>query len=119
MHAVRLRRAWQTAYLTPETVLTLGGSNGKKKHSTLVCQIESQPGCVFLRLGDMLHLTRPGAQTTRDESDQDGEPSPETAQIGCTLPQVIEQVQVGARVWFDDGRIGGVVRQTRHDRRAH
>jgi len=32
------------------------------------------------------------------------------ATIGCTLPQVFTRARPGDRVWFDDGRIGGVVR---------
>jgi pyruvate kinase len=32
--------------------------------------------------------------------------------IACTLPQIFGQVHAGERVWFDDGRIGGVVRHT-------
>ena len=31
------------------------------------------------------------------------------AAIGCTLPEALAQVRKGERVWFDDGRIGGVV----------
>jgi len=103
----------QTAYLTPETVLTLGGSTGKKKHTTLVCQIEGQPGALHLNQGDVLHLTKPhpdsasGLPTegTEDSLGDDG------LQIACTLPQVIDQATVGERIWFDDGRIGGVIRQ--------
>jgi pyruvate kinase len=35
--------------------------------------------------------------------------------IACTLPQIFAQVQLGERIWFDDGRIGGViVRVARH-----
>jgi pyruvate kinase len=32
--------------------------------------------------------------------------------IACTMPQVFAQVRAGERIWFDDGRIGGVVRKT-------
>jgi pyruvate kinase len=31
------------------------------------------------------------------------------AQIGCTLPEVFTAVCVGDSVWFDDGKIGGIV----------
>lgn len=106
----------QTAYLTPETVLTVGGDNGKKKLSTLVCQIESQPGYVHLHRGDLLHLTRPDLGGDRFTSDPEGERELEVAHIGCTANEVIDQVKVGARIWFDDGRIGGVVRQALTDR---
>ena len=102
----------QTAYLTPETVLTLGGSTGKKKHTTLVCQIEGQPGSLHLSQGDVLHLTKPHADGTTwlpVEEPEGGQG--DGLQIACTLPQVIEQVRVGERIWFDDGRIGGVIRE--------
>jgi pyruvate kinase len=29
--------------------------------------------------------------------------------IGCTLPEALEQARVGDRIWFDDGKVGGVV----------
>lgn len=32
-------------------------------------------------------------------------------QVSCTLPAVLDQVQVGQSVWFDDGKIGAVVQQ--------
>jgi pyruvate kinase len=35
--------------------------------------------------------------------------------IGCTLPQVFEDVAEGDRVWFDDGKIGGVVERSGTD----
>ena len=31
------------------------------------------------------------------------------AQIGCTLPAVFADVRVGDSIWFDDGKIGGVI----------
>lgn len=100
----------QTAYLTPETILSIGGSGDKKKHSTLVCQIDSPPGALHLHCGDILRLTKEGlGQTSGIEEDSD-EPRTDTAHVSCTLPQVIDQVQVGEHIWFDDGRIGGVIR---------
>ena len=106
----------QTAYLTPETVLTLGGVTGKKKHTTLVCQIESQPGVLHLSVGDVLHLTKPNADGAPWFPPEEGEASPgDGLQIACTLAQVIDQAKVGERIWFDDGRIGGVIRQKHPD----
>ncbi len=31
------------------------------------------------------------------------------ARIPCTLPEVFSSVEAGQRIWFDDGKIGGVV----------
>lgn len=33
------------------------------------------------------------------------------ATIACTLPEVFAQVCIGERIFFDDGRIGGVIRE--------
>jgi pyruvate kinase len=60
---------------------------------------------IVLREGDVLFLTRngePGAPAGLD-----GEGSP--ARIGCSLPEVLEDVLAGDRVFFDDGKIGGRV----------
>ena len=48
-------------------------------------------------------------QPSAIEDDTDA-PRPDTAHVAVTLPQVIDQVKVGERIWFDDGRIGGVIR---------
>ena len=105
----------QTAYLTPETVLNLGGSVGKKRLSTLVCQIGSVPGAVHLYRGDLLQLTKPGLKMSRHSEDDADDSTLDTTHISCTLPQVIDQVKVGERIWFDDGRIGGIIRQKYQD----
>lgn len=52
-----------------------------------------------LKIGDTLLLTL----QPPDES------LPFRFQAQCTLPQVFQQVQSGAEVWIDDGRIGGLV----------
>jgi len=61
-----------------------------------------------LRPGDPLLLTRapePGSDAERDAEGRITTP----ARIHCTLDAAFEQVLPGAPVWFDDGRIGGVV----------
>lgn len=102
----------QTAYLTPETILSLSGKEGKKKHTTLVCQIASLPGALHLDRGDALRLTKEGVGHGAVLAEDSSESHEDHAHIACTLPQVIDQVHVGERIWFDDGRIGGVIRHT-------
>jgi pyruvate kinase len=63
---------------------------------------------IGLHRGDRLILTAdqsPGRD--RDATDDDG-----PARVPCTLPAVLAQVRVGEPVWFDDGRIGAIVRDT-------
>jgi len=100
----------QVAYLTPETILTIGGAHDKKKQGTLVCQIESSPGTLHLHRGDVLHLTNGQTGTGLGDDDCD-DLVRDVPCIACTLPQVIQQVKPGAHIWFDDGRIGGIVRR--------
>ncbi len=101
----------RTCYFTPETVLHLVHPNHKKKHSSLVCHIEHQQGALHLKPGDWLHLTRDGLDHLVNHDDIEGDPLLAALRVPCTLPQVIEQVKVGERIWFDDGRIGGVIRR--------
>ena len=37
------------------------------------------------------------------------------AAIGCTLPEVFSDVRAGDRIWFDDGKIAGIVRGATFD----
>jgi pyruvate kinase len=37
------------------------------------------------------------------------------AVIGCTLPEVFSDVRAGDRIWFDDGKIAGIVRGATSD----
>jgi pyruvate kinase len=59
-------------------------------------------------------LTRdpiPGRGATRDSHGRLLSP----AQISCTLPEIFDDVQPGERIFFDDGKIGGVVRSVAPD----
>jgi pyruvate kinase len=57
-----------------------------------------------------LHLTS-GTAIVAESDDDSLNPGRDIPSIACTLPQVIGQVKPGASIWFDDGRIGGIVRQ--------
>ena len=100
----------RTCYLTPETVLHLARPKHKKKYSSLVCHIEHQQGALHLKLGDRLQLTRDGLDPQAHGEEVDSDPAFASARVACTLSQAIDQVKVGERIWFDDGRIGGVIR---------
>jgi len=51
--------------------------------------------------GDKILLTRSQPLTPN--------PSLPSCQISCTLPEVIDQLQIGASVWIDDGHLGARV----------
>ena len=65
---------------------------------------------LLLRPGDTLRLTagdQPGGPARLGEAGEVLEP----ASIPCTLDAVFTAVRSGQAVWFDDGRLGGVVRK--------
>jgi pyruvate kinase len=67
-----------------------------------------------LKDGDLLRLTRsnlPGENATYDENKN----LINSAFVPCTLPQVLDEIRVGEHVLFDDGKIGGVVREVNQD----
>ncbi|MBK7052520.1 MAG: pyruvate kinase [Rhodoferax sp.] len=106
----------KTAYLTPNSCLTIEDADHEvEASSSLVHGIEYLPGLLHLHRGDALYLTRGQLEPLPP-----GKPDEETdvrapARIACTLPQVIDQVNPGERIWFDDGRIGGLIRRVTPD----
>jgi pyruvate kinase len=95
----------QTCYLTPDVALSVKGRHGSKLHAVYPTGMAALPGALHLHRGDVLRLVADDSHTAGDPATGEG------LQIACTLPQVLAQVRVGERVWLDDGRIGGVVRQ--------
>lgn len=68
-----------------------------------------------LATGDELIVTRPtipGRPAIRDRRGRVLTP----ATIGCTADQVFVDVRTGDRIWFDDGKIGGLVERRSPDR---
>ena len=103
----------QTAYLVPETRLKRR-CKGAGSRTTRLADLPPRPGFLSLERGNILRLTRnaAGLQVAGKRGKKWQEPVPAVA---CTLPEVFGQVCVGERIWFDDGRIGGVIRNVDQD----
>jgi pyruvate kinase len=99
-----------TAYLTPETCLHLH-RKGAAVHQSLVSDLPVRHGQLHLRRGDILNLVTRGLGRDAVAAAK-GRPAM-NATIACTLPKALARVRKGERIWFDDGRLGGVVRSTR------
>jgi pyruvate kinase len=70
---------------------------------------------LLLDHGDLLAVTRRpdvGRPATRDSAGRILTP----ATIGCTIPEVLDDVRSGESIWFDDGRIGGVIERVERER---
>ncbi|MFT3953263.1 MAG: pyruvate kinase [Piscinibacter sp.] len=98
----------QTAYLTPQTWLRLRDRDVHRP-DTPVHGLPAAAGRIRLFRGDLLRLTRDGLGRPASRGESGRRVSPAT--VSCTLPEALEQVRKGDRIWFDDGRIGGVIRR--------
>jgi pyruvate kinase len=100
------KSAWassdNTAYVTTGTSISDRGRKG------LVGDLPHLPQSINLKVGDTLTVSGariPGRDALCDSTGRVRSP----ALISCTLPDVLARVEKGQPIWFDDGKIGGVV----------
>lgn len=105
--------AMRTAYVTPGTILRIRSEKKKRREShkedtTVLGALPAREQYLTVHEGDTLILTDEQIPGRPAEFDDDGRlVSP--ARIGCTLPAVFSDVRVGESIWFDDGKIGGII----------
>ena len=108
----------QTAYIVPGTVLRVKLRAGKGVDGRFETEVGVLPpgaGRIVLQRGDLLVLSREqqeGRGATVDGSGRVLAP----ATIGCTLPEVLDDVRPWESIWFDDGKIGGIIERVEEDR---
>jgi pyruvate kinase len=105
-----LLAAHKTTYITPDTFFSAKSAGGKKVLSVYPEAMVGAPGVIHLAMGDTLHILREGAGTPAESAGAENATQVAPAAISCTLPQVLDQVEKGERIFLDDGRIGGVIR---------
>jgi pyruvate kinase len=98
----------RTAYLRPGTRLVVQRAKAAPSVTELG-EMPARPGVLQLSRGQTLRLSAEGLGHDAQPGGEHGRKAPAT--IACTLPEVLAQVREGQRIWFDDGRIGGVVRR--------
>ena len=101
--------AGKGAYIAEGTVLELRRA-GETIARGPVGALPMAEEAIFLCPGDMLVLTdlgTPGRPATIGPAGLR-----EPARIPCTLAQAFPRLRAGERIYFDDGRIGGVIRST-------
>ena len=102
----------QTAYLVSQTQLKRK-RKGHSPRSTGLADLPRQEGLLHLERGGSLRLTRGSVEDLPEKGK--GKAQRPVPTVACTLPEVFEQVCVGERIWFDDGRIGGVIKRVEPD----
>jgi len=96
-----------TTYLTHESTLMRVLKNDDSSISQL-SDLPEQEGMLHLTRGSKMRLTR--SPTSPADFKRRGTRKQPVPAVSCTLPEIFEQVAVGERIWFDDGRIGGIIR---------
>ena len=102
-----LAEGYKTTYLVPQTKL-IANRKGSPEQTTSVSLPPMHSASILLKPGDSLILGRPeqpGREALRDNNGNMLEP----ARIGCSLPEIFDDVKPGEAIWFDDGQIGGVI----------
>lgn len=102
------------AYILPGTRLRWQGLSQDKKlltsDSYRIGDFQGAPRVIRLFRGDRLLLrkdNRPGSPAVTG-----GNGAVMPAQLGCSHPEIVGLLQVGAGVWIDDGKLGCVVVET-------
>lgn len=67
---------------------------------------------ILLRVGDILHLYR---EEHPDKATGIQQASGITPAISCSIPEIFEDVSAGDPIWFDDGKIGGLVDEVKDE----
>ena len=93
----------QSAYVVEGTPIELW-HRGQRLAQGRVAQLPPVEEPIRLKDGDHLFLMAPG------EANQ---PAGSTPRIGCSLPQVFQDARAGERIFFDDGKIEGIIRSVR------
>ena len=105
----------KTAYFVPGISLKpAAGNHRKKRPAASVGKIPQKENFLLLEAENQLILKRnqePGSPAVFDKSGQLVSP----ACIGVSLPEVLNDVEIGEPIWFDDGKIGGIIEEIREE----
>jgi pyruvate kinase len=96
-----------SSYLTPGLAFTLAAPRGAAAATARLGPLPATAQTLLLRPGDTLQLTRELVPGRNGRRNRDG--SRREAHLGVTLPEVLDYLKPGEPVWFDDGKIGGVI----------
>lgn len=103
---------YKTAFISPETKFKIAHLHPKP--SARPVNIPPREQFIALQKGDTLVLTKsqvPGRPARPSANGACVDP----ARIPCTLAEVFGYVKPGENIWFDDGRIGGIIKAVSPD----
>lgn len=105
----RWAESTETTYLQTGTKMEIQRSGeAATDHGAEVGSLPRTETTILLKKKDVLILTRAPIQGRSAQRDQKGRIR-RPAHIGCASPAIFRDVAPGDEIWFDDGKIGGVV----------
>lgn len=104
---------FNAAYLVPETEFHVVDPRNGERISFTASDVPPVEQFARLKKGERALITARGPG--RSEVRMDDGTMLEPARISCTLPAIFEFVRPGEAVWFNDGKIGGVIESTNLD----
>lgn len=113
-HQACVCQANRTAYVVPGIELRLR-RKGKVAGKGRIGDLPPRPKAIPLKAGDILELARGnilGRAAVLDSAGKVVKP----ALVGCALNELFRNVRKGERIFFDDGRISGVVVNVTYNR---
>ncbi len=99
----------QTAYLSKNTVL-----KAKKHKKFTITHFHPTENSLTLFVGDQIQLKTESSPTTAATRNSKKKPLTE-AIVGCTSSRIFPFLSVHDRIYFDDGKIGGVIQECHRD----
>jgi pyruvate kinase len=103
---------FKTAYIVPGSTLSLKNPHGRKS-SAKVMAVPAVPCSIVLKEGELLTVVLGDTAGRPAQLDADGNVV-SAAQITCDAAAVFQAAE-GDPIWFDDGKIGGVVMSSAAD----
>ena len=79
----------------------------KKKKNKEKKKNKKKKGGILVSRGDLLKVVRAGVETINPLDI----PKPFVGVISTTLPEIFDNIKVGNQIFFDDGKIGGLIRE--------
>ncbi|MCB9259132.1 MAG: hypothetical protein H6612_07200 [Ignavibacteriales bacterium] len=103
----------ESAYITSGTELKLiKQKDGTQK--VKVGELLPLEKSITLKIGDKIILTKEAIQGEDAKYDENGIIT-ELAHVSCTLPEIFSDLKIGESIYFDDGKIEGIIEEVREN----
>jgi len=105
---------YDSAYISTGTELTIKKENASGKEKVFVGELLPMEQFITLFIGDKLILHADPIPGESAQYNDEGELL-EHAHVSCTLPEIFKDVKKGEPIFFDDGKIEGIIEEVNAD----